>query len=444
MPSLEYHNQMPSATDFFVSYNHHDQIWAEWIAWQLEDAGYSALIQSWDFRPGSNFVIEMQSGLSSANRMIIVLSGYFLKSDFTAPEWAAVFAQDPRGSRRKLVPVRVSDCEPTGLLTSMVYVDLVDKVEVEAREALLSGVRAGRAKPSQAPRFPRNDGPVFPRSSVPSIEQRVAERARFTLVLTGTIDSLDKPLVEAILEHLKKVSSDASMTLIRTEQGSVRLILECSPAGLERLKNLFQSGQLIEVGGLAIEAMFEQSGFLSSSGSELPILPSVGAMIARQYADLRGLAASIMARVSGQELFDETSLVNEVVIRLQSAQNRGSLSGFAPGGLRSLITRTMRNILIDSSRTATARRSGQLYFAFDDPITDSERPLTLLMIDEALAKLTAVDAVAAEIVELYYFGEQNQEEIGKILGITTRAVFNRRRRAIMLLRKILANPQKRI
>lgn len=45
---------------FFVSYNSHDRTWAEWIAWTLEDAGYSVTIQAWDFRPGGNFVLDMQ------------------------------------------------------------------------------------------------------------------------------------------------------------------------------------------------------------------------------------------------------------------------------------------------------------------------------------------------------------------------------------------------
>jgi TIR domain len=44
--------------DFFVSYNSKDQDWAEWIAWELEEAGYSAVMQAWDFRPGDSFAPE--------------------------------------------------------------------------------------------------------------------------------------------------------------------------------------------------------------------------------------------------------------------------------------------------------------------------------------------------------------------------------------------------
>ena len=34
---------------FFVSYNKADRAWAKWIAWQLEETGYSTVIQAWDF-----------------------------------------------------------------------------------------------------------------------------------------------------------------------------------------------------------------------------------------------------------------------------------------------------------------------------------------------------------------------------------------------------------
>ena len=62
---------------FFVSYNGHDKQWAEWIAWILEEAGYSVIIQAWDFRPGSNFVLEMQNATVQAEKTIAVLSNNY-------------------------------------------------------------------------------------------------------------------------------------------------------------------------------------------------------------------------------------------------------------------------------------------------------------------------------------------------------------------------------
>ena len=100
--------------DFFVSYTGVDRRWAEWIAWVLEEAGHTVVLQAWDFRPGSNFVLAMQQATEQAERTIAVLSPDFLASRFTAPEWAAAFAKDPTGARGLLLPVRVRECEPKG------------------------------------------------------------------------------------------------------------------------------------------------------------------------------------------------------------------------------------------------------------------------------------------------------------------------------------------
>ena len=62
-----------SERDFFVYYNRADRGWAEWIAWQLEDAGYTTVLQAWDFVPGANFVVEMDRAAQRSKRTIAVL-----------------------------------------------------------------------------------------------------------------------------------------------------------------------------------------------------------------------------------------------------------------------------------------------------------------------------------------------------------------------------------
>src|SRR5512147_2676113 len=146
--------------DFFISYNRADQTWAEWVGWQLEAAGYTVLTQAWDFRPGHNFVLEMNRAATLSERTVPVLSPNFLASRFTAPEWASAFADDPTGEQGRVVPVRVAQCDPKGLLGPIVYIDLVDREEAEAKDALLRGVRRERAKPSVSPVFSGAASPV--------------------------------------------------------------------------------------------------------------------------------------------------------------------------------------------------------------------------------------------------------------------------------------------
>ena len=145
----------PTKKDFFISYNKADREWAEWVAWHLEETGhYSVAIQAWDFGPGSNFVLEMDRAIQESERIIAVLSPDYVSSLFTKPEWAAYFAQDPTSEKRRIISVRVRECELKGLLAPIVYADLVGKPENEAKSLLLEAVKIGRRKPESAPGFP--------------------------------------------------------------------------------------------------------------------------------------------------------------------------------------------------------------------------------------------------------------------------------------------------
>ncbi len=146
--------------DFFISYNRHDKQWAEWIAWTLEEAGKTVIVEVWDFQPGGNFVEYMNQAVQEAKQTIAVLSEHFLKANYVHPEWAAAFAKDPQGAQRKLIPVRVSECQPAGLLAQIVYVDFVGVTETEAKRRLLNGLKE-RAVPDEKPSFP---GAVVPKA----------------------------------------------------------------------------------------------------------------------------------------------------------------------------------------------------------------------------------------------------------------------------------------
>jgi TIR domain len=171
-------------TDFFISYTQVDRPWAEWIAWQLEEAGYTTVLQAWDFRPGSNFVLEMQRATVEAKRTIAVLSPDYLAAQFTQPEWMAAFTQDPTGAKGVLLPVRVQKCDPQGMLSSLVYIDLVGLEAEAARERLLEDVLPQRAKPTREPGFPGQrlrpvtEPPLFP-GSIPHNIAQVGSASKF-------------------------------------------------------------------------------------------------------------------------------------------------------------------------------------------------------------------------------------------------------------------------
>ena len=139
--------------DFFISYTGVNREWAEWIAVQLEAAGSSTVLQAFDFRPGSDFVHQMQVATSTCERTIAVLSPAYFASEFSEAEWRTAFAKDPSGAEGLLVPIRVQKFTPPVLLETRVYVDLVAADEPTCRQRLLDAVNKNRVRPTTA-RFP--------------------------------------------------------------------------------------------------------------------------------------------------------------------------------------------------------------------------------------------------------------------------------------------------
>ncbi|UOR12631.1 toll/interleukin-1 receptor domain-containing protein [Halobacillus amylolyticus] len=185
--------------DFFISYNHKDKGYAEWIAWLLEDAGYSTYIQAWDFTAGNNFILAMQEGATYADKTLALLSESYLSSDFTQPEWAAAFGADPKGTNRKFIPVRIQDIKLDGLLPQIIHIDLVGKDEGEAKRELLKGVQMDRKKPLEAPKFP---------GKIPAVEKpvEIIPTDWYQQWLDNRIDSLnDDQFSNEIMEGAKLV-----------------------------------------------------------------------------------------------------------------------------------------------------------------------------------------------------------------------------------------------
>jgi hypothetical protein len=141
--------------DFFISYNRKDEKKAEWIAWKLEEAKYSTIMPKWDFRPGTDFEMEMRKARAKTKRTIVILSPDYLKARNSMAEWSLVFQQHTTGGQDMLLPVCVRDCGPKlkRLLGSMVYIDLVGIDPPTAQEILLAHVRGERIKPKAEPEY---------------------------------------------------------------------------------------------------------------------------------------------------------------------------------------------------------------------------------------------------------------------------------------------------
>ena len=121
----------PPRCDYFISYNQADQAWAEWVGQRAQALGLTVVLQAWDFETGTNFVAAMHDALQRCSRLLMILSRNYLAARYPQEEWQAAFALGQR-----IVPVKVDDCKPPGLLAPIAYVDLHGKPEAQAVQLL--------------------------------------------------------------------------------------------------------------------------------------------------------------------------------------------------------------------------------------------------------------------------------------------------------------------
>ena len=140
------------------------------------------------------------------------------------------------------------------------------------------------------------------------------------------------------------------------------------------------------------------------------------------YAELRRIAGKYLRREPSNHTLQPTELVHEAFMRLVKAQglewqNREQFFGISAN--------LMRQILVDHARAAsTDKRGGQVStISLNDSLSvGSETDTDLLLLDEALNKLTAIDASAARLVELRYFAGLTIEETAKVMDTSPTTV----------------------
>lgn len=144
--------------DLLVHYREADQAWAEWVARQLTDAGYSVELDVRHWTPGAGFQAVMRSALERCDRAVMLFSAaYFDRLLFTAEEWENSELRVPSMSAQ-LVPVRVEEvpaAQVPAILRPLIPRDLFGIPEEQAKRVLLQAVAAtGSRRPSPEPVWP--------------------------------------------------------------------------------------------------------------------------------------------------------------------------------------------------------------------------------------------------------------------------------------------------
>jgi RNA polymerase sigma factor (TIGR02999 family) len=139
------------------------------------------------------------------------------------------------------------------------------------------------------------------------------------------------------------------------------------------------------------------------------------------YDELRRLAANRMANEAAGHTLQPTALVHEAWLRLTGADANAQFANRAH--FFAAAAEAMRRILIERARRKGAEKRGGDWQRVDldkvEIATDADDD-TLLLVNEALEKLSGEDAKAAEIAKLRFFGGLTLEEAAQVLGVTSR------------------------
>jgi nucleoside phosphorylase len=80
------------------------------------------------------------------------------------------------------------------------------------------------------------------------------QREKWVIKIEARLDTLDDAELRAITTMLRKLSCDSKLTVEHLSSGSVKLHIDISPVGAERLRRLVKSGDLKTVSGFAVTA----------------------------------------------------------------------------------------------------------------------------------------------------------------------------------------------
>jgi RNA polymerase sigma factor (TIGR02999 family) len=139
------------------------------------------------------------------------------------------------------------------------------------------------------------------------------------------------------------------------------------------------------------------------------------------YDELRKLAAQKLAQEKPGQTLQATALVHEAYLRLVDTEQARRWD--SRGHFFAAAAEAMRRILVDETRRKhTLKRGGMLarHDVSDARLVTSAGELDVLALDEALARLAARDAEAAELVKLRFFAGMTMPEAATVLGVPQR------------------------
>jgi RNA polymerase sigma factor (TIGR02999 family) len=142
------------------------------------------------------------------------------------------------------------------------------------------------------------------------------------------------------------------------------------------------------------------------------------------YDELRKLAAEKMAQEQPGQTLQATALVHEAYLRLVDVKRVQHWN--SRGHFFAAAAEAMRRILVERARGKAREKRGGDWRRVDFEeldVTTSVSAEQLVALDDALARLAALDHLAGELVKLRYFAGLALDQAAAALGVSTATAY---------------------
>ena len=159
---------------------------------------------------------------------------------------------------------------------------------------------------------------------------------------------------------------------------------------------------------------------LATTGTERRGLDAT--VVNELYPELRRRAENFMRGQRRDWTMQTTSLVNDACLRIFG---RAELEGADRAQILALASTAMRCILVDNARRhgrIKRQPAGQRVPLDEVRLAFEDRAIDLLALDEALAKLAAVDPRMAQAVDVHFFAGLPLADTARLLGMPLRTL----------------------
>ena len=244
----------------FYSYSHKDEELQIELMKHLAGLRRRGLILEWYDRKisgGKSWEHEIDKHLNTAQVILFLVSSDFMASDYANGVEVKRAMERHESGEARVIPIILRDVHWDGapfsrlqalpknakpikswVSTDEAFTDVAKGIERVIEELQF---HYGQENANAVTQKPIND------------QESLESRVQWVLVLSATIDEINRPTAEAIVKHLQMLSGNANLTLLRVDPGSVRLLLQSTRDTYERINRLFKTGDLAHVQGFSIQ-----------------------------------------------------------------------------------------------------------------------------------------------------------------------------------------------